>query len=245
MKCAILIPSRLDSSRLPQKALKKICGIPLIEHVYKRALLSQVADKVFVATDSPLIAEVIHNCNGNVLMTSSAHRNGTERIAEAAFNINAEYILNVQGDEALVDPNHIDLCLTGLQTDPESQAAILVNKYYKKDSTSDIKVVLDNHDRVMYFSRSDIPCFNRSSFDYFLKAYHVVAFKKHFLLKYPTLPASRPELVESNEYLRILSEGYNIKAIEVTSSAISVDTLDDYHHVCSVMPDDPVFQKYK
>ena len=107
MKCAIVIPSRLDSSRLPQKALRKICGIPLIEHVYKRALLSQVADKVFVATDSPLIAEVIHNCNGNVLMTSSAHRNGTERIAEAAININAEYILNVQGDEALVDPNHI------------------------------------------------------------------------------------------------------------------------------------------
>ena len=132
MRAVIIIPSRLVSTRLPEKALKKICGISLIEHVYKRACMSKLADKVYVATDSVEIAELISKCDGNVIMTSSDHSNGTERISEAAKSIDAEYVINVQGDEALVNPSYIDKCLSGLLADSEAQAAILVNKFYKK-----------------------------------------------------------------------------------------------------------------
>ena len=244
MKSVIIIPSRLASTRLPKKALKKICGIALIEHVYKRATLSKLVDKVYVATDSYEIADTISKCDGNVIMTSRSHSNGTERIAEAAKSIDADYVINVQGDEALVNPNYIDKCLEALIADNEAHAAILVNKFYKKNSFSDIKVVIDKNSRVLYFSRSDIPSFERAPFDYFLKAYHVVAFKKDFLLKYPLMPVPRLEIVESNEYLRILAQGYTIKSVEVDSSAVSVDTEDDLSYVNSVMRDDPFYKIY-
>ena len=244
MRAVIIIPSRLASTRLPEKALKKICGISLIEHVYKRACMSKLADKVYVATDSVEIAELISKCDGNVIMTSSDHSNGTERISEAAKSIDAEYVINVQGDEALVNPSYIDKCLSGLLADSEAQAAILVNKFYKKNSSSDIKVVFDSKSRVMYFSRSDIPSFDRVQFDHFFKAYHVVAFKKDFLLKYPSLSVPRLEIIESNEYIRILSHGYTIKSIEVESSAVSVDTEEDFLYVKSIMPSDPFYKLY-
>lgn len=243
MKVIALIPVRLESSRLPNKALKEIEGIPAIIHTLKRTLLAKKLDEVYVATDSHKVKEVVESYNGKVIMTSSHHQTGSDRIAQAALNLDADYIINVQGDEALVDPEAIDACVEGmLQT--QAPVSLLYTKFNKFNSPSDIKIVLNLKKEIMYFSRTDIPSNTRTKLDHVYKAYHVVAFKKDFLLKYAELEATPLEKIEFNEYLRILENGYKIQAIYVESDAISIDTEDDLNYVRSVMKDDPIYKKY-
>jgi len=239
-----IIPSRLESSRLPEKALKDICGLPMIVHVYKRCLLAKQLDDVYVATDSPEIKSVVEENEGKVIFTSRDHQTGTDRIAEACLNIDAEIIVNVQGDEALVDPAHIDKVVNLLHEDPLVNVAILVNSFTKRNSPSDIKVVINQANEVMYFSRTDIPSFSRSGSHKMLKAYHIVPFRKDFLLEYSNWEKSKLEQIEMNEYLRILERGHKIKTIEVTSNAISVDVKEDLKYVRNLMPSDKYFQEY-
>ena len=121
---------------------------------------------------------------------------------------------------------------------------ILVNKYTVKNNPSSIKVVLNENNNVMYFSRSDIPSNSRSNDDEMLKAYHIIPFKKDFLLKYSNWEPTRLEKIEFNEYLRILEKGYEIKAVEVSSAAISVDTKEDLDIVEKQMKTDEFFHLY-
>lgn len=245
LKTVALIPVRLESSRLPRKALKDICGLPLIVHVYKRCMLAKKLDDVYVATDSEEIRKVVEGYGGKVIMTSAVHETGTDRIAEAAQKIDAEIIVNVQGDEALVDPRHIDIVVEAMYADSALNVAILVNDFCQKNSTSDIKVVLNEKNDVMYFSREDIPSDSRSPDAPMLKAYHVVPFKKDFLLNYASWDKGALEKIEFNEYLRILEKGYRINAVKVESDAVSVDTQDDLLYVEGRMKDDPYFNIYK
>jgi len=244
-KIVAIIPSRLESSRLPGKALLDICGLPMIIHVYKRCMLSSILDEVYVATDNVKIKDVVESYGGKVIMTSSAHQTGTDRIAEAAKSINADIIVNVQGDEALLNPDYIDKAVFALQKNPEINISILVNSFNKRNSPSDIKVVLNKKNEVMYLSRSDIPSYARNDTHNMLKAYHIVPFRKNFLLQYSQWKKGNLEELEYNEYLRILENGYKIKAVNVDSDAISVDTQEDYKRVKKIMKNDVVFLKYK
>ena len=171
-KTVAIIPSRLESSRLPQKALVDICGLPMIIHVYKRCQFAKTLHEVYVATDSEKICQVIKQFGGKVIMTSKDHDNGTERIAEAAENVDADIIVNVFGDEPLVKPNHIDSVVNALIHDQSVNVAILVNEFSKINSPADIKAVLDENNNVMYLSRSDIPSNSRTASPPMLKAYH-------------------------------------------------------------------------
>ena len=239
-----VIPVRLDSSRLPGKALVDICGLPMIVHVLLRCRYADLLDDVVIATDSEQIREVVEAYGGQVVMTRSDHENGTERVAEAAKSIDAEVIVNVFGDEALVDPRSIDAVIRGLHEDPDVNVAILVNPFTKRNSPSDIKVVLDNRGYVLYLSRSDIPSDSRSPEAPMLKAYHILPFRREFLLEYATWEPGVLEKIEFHEHLRILERGHRIRAVEVESSAVSVDTPKDLEFVRSVMPVDPYFQRY-
>tara|TARA_Y100001970_G_scaffold266394_1_gene355016 strand:- start:34161 stop:34907 length:747 start_codon:yes stop_codon:yes gene_type:complete len=240
-----IIPSRLESSRLPNKALKLIEGIPLVIHVLKRCQLSECLEEVYVATDSKEIADIVKTWGGEVIMTSKDHKTGTDRIAEACKEIEAEIILNVQGDEALVNPKHIDTLCKVMESDDSILISILVNKFHKKNSPSDIKVVLNEMNEVMYFSREDIPSYSRNSGHQMLKAYHIVPFRKEFLLKYASWEPTELEKIEFNEYVRVLEKGYKIKAIEVESSAVSVDTEEDLAVVSKLIKKDPFLELYK
>ena len=240
-----IIPARLESSRLPGKALVDIHGIPMILHVYKRCLLASKINDVYVATDNQQIADVVRSGGGKVLMTRSDHKNGTERIAEAAEQIDCEIIVNVFGDEALVNPQHIDAVVSALLEDSSVNVAILVNPYKKKLSPSDIKAVVNENMDVMYFSRADIPSSARTPNPSMYKAYHILPFRKSFLLKYATWPEGKIERIEYHEHLRILEKGYKIRAVEVESDAVSVDTLEDLQFVREKMLDDPYFYAYK
>jgi len=244
-KAIAILPARLESSRLPRKALKDICGLPMIVHVFKRCLLSKKLDEVYVATDSFEIKEVVEKYGGKVIMTSSKHETGTDRIAEAALKLDAEIIVNIQGDEALVDPKYIDRVTNELIENPDINVGILVNSFSKKESPSDIKVVLNKNNDVMYLSRSDIPSGSRLNNPPMLKAYHIVPFRKKFLLEYAQMDRGSLEKIEFNEYVRILENGERIRAVYVESDAVSVDTPEDLQYVREVMPNDLWFHQYK
>lgn len=240
-----IIPSRLKSSRLPHKALVNIHGLPMIVHVYKRCLFSKHLNDVYVATDSLEIKKVVERHGGKVIMTSPNHETGTDRIAEAASSIDADIVVNVQGDEALVNPIYIDKAVSVLLDDPQIKVSILVNPFHKRGSRSDIKAVLNENNDVMYFSRTDIPSDARVSNPPLLKAYHIVPFRRDFLLQYAGWEKGVLERIEFNEYLRILEKGYKIRAIHVESDAVSVDTLEDLQYVRSKMSNDPYFLQYQ
>ena len=243
-KVVAIIPSRLESTRLPKKALSNILGIPMIVHVYQRCLFAKKLDEVYVATDSIEIKEVVESFGGKVIMTSSEHQTGTDRIAEASQSIVADIIVNVQGDEALVNPQDIDKVVSILKVSPKINVAILVTPFNKKNSPSDIKVVLNENNDVMYLSRADIPSDARKGNSGLLKAYHIVPFRKDFLIEFSKWEKSRLEKIEFNEYLRILEKGHTIKAVHVESDTLSVDTEEDLNYVIDKMKSDELMPEY-
>lgn len=239
-----IIPSRLESSRINRKPLADILGLPMVVHVYYRALLSPILDDVWVATDSTEVKSVVEKFGGKAILTSANHTNGTERIAEAVSNMEADVVVLVNGDEALLNPDYIE---TSYQTlvQSDAEASILVNPFYKVSSPSDFKVVLNLKNEVMYISRGDIPCDARHPVPHRLKAYHIMAFRRDFLNVYAALDKTPMESIEDHEHLRIIENGYKIVACKVESSAVSVDTPGDLEYVREQMPQDPYFSTYR
>tara|TARA_X000000368_G_C22809220_1_gene613899 strand:- start:33 stop:785 length:753 start_codon:yes stop_codon:yes gene_type:complete len=244
MKVVGIIPSRMESTRLPNKPLKDICGLPMIIHVLKRCELSKVLGEVYIATDSIEIKNVVENFGGNVILTKKNHQTGTDRVAEASKSVKAEIIVNIQGDEALLNPRHIDKVTNILINNLNYDVAILVNSFKKEKSISDIKVVTNKYDEVLYFSRLDIP-FRKKTDKEMLKAYHIVPFRKSFLNTFTNLPKGNLEIEESNEYLRIIENDFKIKTIKVNSLGISVDTKEDLKFVRKAMKKDQFYGYYK
>jgi len=244
MKIVGMIPVRMESTRLPNKAIKDICGLPMIIHTMKRTMMAKELDEVYVVTDSMEIKELVESHGGNVIMTASSHQTGSDRLAEAASKIEANIIVNVQGDEALVNPMHIDQSIQGL-INSDAQVSILLTKFSKKNSQGDIKAVVNLKNEIMYISRNDLPSDARVEVKEMLKAYHVVSFRKDFLIKYANLEQTPLEKIEYNEYLRILENGYKIQGVMVDSDSISVDTKDDLEYVIEIMKNDALYKKYK
>ena len=185
MKAVAIIPVRLESSRLHKKAIADICGLPMFVHTCKRAKLAKTLDDVYLATDSELIAEIASKHNIEVIMTSPDHKNSTERIAEACSNIDCEIIVNIQGDEPLLYPDHIDKIVSPMIADNQIQVSIGVTNFSKKNSKSDIKAVLDLNNDLLYCSRNDIPYSyrNRDNFK-FWKLVFIVPHRKKWITKY-------------------------------------------------------------
>ena len=157
MNAVGIIPVRLESSRLPNKAILDICGLPMFVHTCKRAMLAKTIDEVYLATDSYKVAKIAEENNINVIMTRKDHKNSTERIAEACEKIDCEIIVNIQGDEPLLYPDHIDQILLPMLNDSTVQVSIGITPFTKKNSTSDIKAVMDLNNDILFFSRNDIP----------------------------------------------------------------------------------------
>lgn len=240
-----ILPARLESSRLPRKPLADICGLPMIIHVMKRTLMAKKLHDVYVATDSSEISKAVQSWGGKVILTGSQHQTGTDRIAEAAQQIDCDIVVNVQGDEALIDPDHIDSAINLLWEDPKLNVGILVTPFTDRGEKSVIKAVLNERNEVMYFSREDIPSNARTDNPPMFKACHVVPFRKPFLLAYAGWARGNLETIEYNEYLRILEKGYVMRSAHVNHASISVDTLQDLEFVRGRMLLDPYFQSYR
>lgn len=246
MKTIGIIPARMESARLPKKPLADICGIPMIAHVYIRSKMAKNLDDLFIATDSLEIKDVIESIGGKVIMTSSEHQTGTDRIAEAASKIDCDIVVNIQGDEALLQPEHIEQIVEEFpKTMNDCPVGMMMTKFNKFNSDSDIKVVVNKKNEIMYFSRADIPSTARVQHDNLMKAYHIVPFSKDFLIKFSQMEQSPLEKIEYIEYLRVLENGYKIKMFEVDECEVSVDTPEDLAYVSKKMENDPLFQFYR
>lgn len=244
MKVVGMIPARLESSRLPQKALLDIAGLPMVIHTCKRSLFAQRLDEVYLVTDSELIKNSAEHHDIKVIMTSKDHKTGSDRIAEACKSMDCDIVVNIQGDEPLVQPEHIDAIIEPLIQNKELDVAVGVTPYDKKNSSSDIKAVLDLEGNILYCSRNDLPSDIRTPVEYMLKMCFIVPFRKEFLLTYTSWPQTPLERIEYNEYLRILEHGVKMRAVRIESAHISVDTPEDYEEVKQLMEADTLRFRY-
>ena len=187
MKQIVVIPARLNSSRFPNKILLDLKGIPMIEHVRRRVLLAKNVDDVYVATCDIEIKNVLENFGAKVIMTSSHHKNGTTRVAEAVSSIDCSEIILVQGDEPLVLPRHIDLMIEKIRSDKKSLAWNATGPIEKEEELvrpSFVKCAL-NEDRILYCFRKS-PSHNEftSQLKYIRKILGIIAYRKDFLLEF-------------------------------------------------------------
>ena len=227
MRYIAIIPSRMESKRLPGKPLKKIGKKSMIQRVYEQSIRCKRFEKVFVATDSKEIKNHVENF-AEVIMTSSKPSNGTERVSEALnkINISYDYIINIQGDEPFIKKNQIDI-LIGI-CDGKNQICSLVKKtsYNEKlKKNSIIKVVMDKEKNALYFSRNIIPSYNESAIYY--KHIGLYGFKKNIIEKITKLPKSELEKIESLEQLRWLENNYKIKLAITKEDSFGIDTEED------------------
>lgn len=225
-----IIPARYKSTRFPGKVIADIHGKPLIQHVYERVSLAKTVSRVTVATDDERIVRVVQGFGGEALMTSIFHKNGTERVAEAAAKTGGEIIVNVQGDEPLIEPSLIDDVCAKLLQDKEIVCATAASMITDKEvyhNLHSVKVVIDKQGRALYFSRSPVPfCRNGIYRGAYLHA-GIYCFRKNFLERYASLEQTPLEESEQLEQLRILENGYKIGVVLTEYSSIGVDTEED------------------
>jgi len=244
MKVVGMIPARLHSSRLPEKALIDIGGMPMVIHTCKRAQLAKSLDEVYLVTDSEVIKQAGESYGIKVIMTGAHHQTGSDRLAEACQLVDCDIVVNIQGDEPLVEPDHIDAIVEPLSHDPYLQISVGVTPYKKKNSVSDIKAVLDLDGNIMYCSRTDLPSDARTPLKELLKMVFIVPFRKSFLLQYTSWAPTPLEQIEYNEYLRVLEHNVKIRAIKVDDAKISVDTPEDLEEVRQLMSEDKLRFEY-
>jgi len=233
LKAIVVIPSRYGSSRFPGKPLAQIKGKSMIQRVYEQVQSAQLVDKIIVATDHSEIVAEVERFNGNVIKTSPTHESGSDRIEEVASKVDGDIYINVQGDEPLISPKLIDDIIQVSMQNMESvvTAKVIISEESDIDDPNVVKVVVDNNDNALYFSRSPIP-FNRgkSSIVYY-KHLGIYAYPKKLLHQYVQLEKSELEFTEMLEQLRLLENGFNIKVIETAHSAIGVDVPEDIKRI--------------
>ena len=231
MKSICVIPARYSSTRLPGKPLKLIAGVPMICRVYDRASQAKLIDKAIVATDDERIFKAVKEYGGEVMMTRADHPTGTDRLAEVvtAFN-DVDIIVNVQGDEPLIEPSLIDDLIALFNDDIDLQMATVSTELKEEEeikNSNNVKVISDLNGYALYFSRSVIPYPRNVGKSKVYKHIGIYAYRRDFLLKYAKMSPTPLEQSESLEQLRALENGYKIKVLKSDNQFIGVDTEED------------------
>lgn len=259
MSAIVIIPARFTSTRFPGKPLALLKGIPVIEHVYQRAVHSRLADDVVVATDNKIIYDKVLSFGGKAVMTSSDHVSGTDRIAEVAGSMNYDIIVNVQGDEPLIQPEMIDDVISILDDPRVSIGTLAIGIKDRRDifDPNIVKVVFNRNGFAFYFSRAPIP-YHRDLFSaearkrgsaeandvltselpnfqaselLMFKHIGIYSYRKDVLAELSKLPPSSLEVIEKLEQLRALEHGFIIKVKETTHDTLGVDTPEDLERI--------------
>jgi 3-deoxy-manno-octulosonate cytidylyltransferase (CMP-KDO synthetase) len=228
-----VIPARLASTRFPRKMLASIGAKPMVQHVYERAMAARKLDRVMIACDDEQIAEACRAFGGEYVMTPPELQSGTDRVARAAETLEADYVLNIQGDEPLMSPRLIDDLVEAMHRDPGAVMGTAVRRLKDRDdwlNPNVVKAVLDHQGYALYFSRSPIP-FHRDAADKIpeivYKHLGIYAYKKDFLLDLTRRAPSYLETTERLEQLRVLQAGYRIKTIVTEFDSVGIDTPED------------------
>ena len=243
MKIAAIIPARLRSTRFPRKILLPINGLPMIEHVRRRALMCPSISEVVVATCDEEIFDFIQSQGGRVIRTSDSHANGTTRVAEAAEQVDCTHVLLLQGDEPLLLPRHVEKVVQAITDDPRVDSWNLVGQLDSQDELdrhSFVKCAITAPHNILYcFRRSP----NFSDFEsqktFVRKMLGIIAYRKDFLLKLTSLPMSSIERAESIEQMRILENGFSLSFVEVSPSLPSINEPGELQEVIDRLSADP------
>lgn len=249
MKVVAIVPARMGSTRFPGKPLADILGLPMIEHVRRRVLLSPAVQEVIVATCDPEIMDVVTRNGGNAVMTSEKHERCTDRVAEAALELDADIIINVQGDEPLVRPEIFEALVAPLL---EQNSLGCTNMMAEIDMEKDflspdvVKAVVNPNDQAVYFSREPIPSDKKADREVYRKYRQlgIIAFKSDFLQKFTALPETPLERIESVDMLRAIEHGFPIQMVLTAYPSIGVDNPGDLRRAMEMMEDDNLFGTY-
>jgi 3-deoxy-manno-octulosonate cytidylyltransferase (CMP-KDO synthetase) len=248
MRTAIVIPARYASTRLPGKPLLRSTGKYLVQHVYERACQARRADAVVVATDDSRVVAAVESFGGKCVMTRRDHPSGTDRVAEVAARLDADVVVNLQGDEPQTDPAALDLLPDLLAEDREAVMATLAAPITAEDVYRDpncVKLVRDGRGRALYFSRSPIPFVRDGRPDFaakpvrFLQHIGVYAYRRDFLLQLAKHPPAVLEEAERLEQLRVLTLGRPIQVGVVAQATRGVDTFEDYQRFVAALSAKP------
>lgn len=227
---AIIIPARYGSSRLEGKPLIEVEGKPVIQWVYEKAQQAKLADMIIVATDDERIFNAVKAFGGNVEMTSTEHKCGSDRIKEVVMrHPEISYIVNLQGDEPLIKPESIDEVAKNVKDDDMADISTLIRKITPQEAENPnlVKCVKDNNGFALYFSRSKIPFERNEGKAAFYGHLGIYGYKREALIKMTELPQSSYEQSESLEQLRALQNGMKIKTSVVDFVPIGIDTAED------------------
>ena len=239
LNCVAIIPARFDSKRFPGKVIEALAGKPLIVHTYERTIQASSVEQALVATDDERVVAALEGYDIETVMTRSDHESGTDRIAEAVQDMDVDIVVNVQGDEPLVDPSTIDQAVQALIDHPEASIATAKHSIQQWEDIHDpnvVKVVTDAENRALYFSRSPIPYIRGKSTDEIGECTYwqhvgLYVYRKEFLVRFPQLDVTPLEDLEKLEQLRALENGYAIVVVETQHKSIGVDTPEDLERV--------------
>lgn len=235
MKIVVCIPARYASTRFPAKVLAKDTGKYLIQHTWEQACKAKLPERVVIAADDKKIVLAAKEFGAECVLTSPKHNSGTDRIAEAVGRSDADIVINVQGDEPRIDPNHIDLLARLMLDNPKAEMATLAAPFAAREQIADpnvVKVVAGVGGKAIYFSRSVIP-YNRDragvgDAGVYLRHIGIYAYRRDFLLKITSLPQTPLEKLEKLEQLRALENGYTILVGKVEHTCEGIDTPEQY-----------------
>jgi len=229
----VIIPARYQSTRFPGKPLADIAGRSMIEHVYARAEAVPGVSAVIVATDDTRIADEVKRFGGVVRMTGSAHRSGLERVAEVAANLDCDIVVNVQGDEPLLEPQMVTEAVGALEADETVRMSTLrkqISDPADLDNPHVVKVVVDRHGDALYFSRAAVPFGHDATLPAF-RHIGLYAYRRAWVCELAALAQTPLETTESLEQLRALEHGFRIRVVETHYDSIGVDTPEDLERV--------------
>ncbi|MCF6279305.1 MAG: 3-deoxy-manno-octulosonate cytidylyltransferase [Flavobacteriaceae bacterium] len=240
MNIIAMIPARLEATRFPRKLMQDLGGKTVILRTYEATKNTNLFDEVYVVTDSQIIFDEITKNNGEAIMSKENHQSGSDRIAEAIQDIDADIVVNVQGDEPFTDEQSLCDLLSVFVDDEEEKIDIAslmfsISNSDEINNPNNVKVVIDNDDFAMYFSRSPIPFPRDKQLATYFKHIGIYAFKKEVLLNVTSLPVNVLEQTEKLEQLRFLANGINIKMVKTTHQSIGIDTPEDLEKARKLM----------
>lgn len=244
-KVVCIIPARMASIRFPGKPIANILGHPMIEHVFQRVKRARYIDEIYIATCDKEVKKTAEKFGASVIMTSNKHTRGTDRVAEAASKTDADIVINVQGDEPLVDPASLDKAIEMMKQNKDIKCINLVSFIHSWDVFIDynvVKAVIDQNNRVLYFSRQPIPTSTRENFKEGAKQIGIYFFRKEFLSKFSSWEETPLEKKEGIDMMRILEKGYPID-ICMSKDMVSVDTSEELKKMEALLKDDPLYIK--
>ena len=227
MKIVAVIPAHLASVRFPRKILFPFHGLPMIEHVRRRALLSNAVSEVYVATCDQEIADVVRGYGGNVIMTVNTHKNGTTRVAEAIKDIDCTHVMLLQGDEPLMLPRQLDAFSEAIVAEPNGDAWNAtgpIEKAEELDRHSFVKCVIGKSEKILYCFRRT-PCYSEfeKQQEFVRKILGIIAYRKDFLLSLTVIEESPIEQYELIEQMRIIENGFSLQSVLVNPSLPSIN----------------------